>query len=33
VVERGLIERDWPFLGKPVMTDALARKVRELIDG
>jgi two-component system, cell cycle sensor histidine kinase and response regulator CckA len=33
VVERGLIERDWPFLAKPVAPDALARKVRELLDG
>ena len=33
VVERGLIERDWPFLPKPVAPDALARKVRELLDG
>jgi two-component system, cell cycle sensor histidine kinase and response regulator CckA len=33
VVERGLIERDWPFLPKPVTPDALARKVRELLDG
>ena len=33
VVERGLIERDWPFLAKPVAPDALARRVRELIDG
>ena len=33
VVERGLIERDWPFLAKPVSPDALARKVRELLDG
>ena len=32
VVERGLIERDWPFLPKPVSPDALARKVRELLD-
>jgi two-component system, cell cycle sensor histidine kinase and response regulator CckA len=32
VVERGLIERDWPFLPKPVAPDALARKVRELLD-
>jgi two-component system, cell cycle sensor histidine kinase and response regulator CckA len=32
VVERGLIERDWPFLAKPVAPDALARKVRELLD-
>ena len=31
VVERGLIERDWPFLPKPVVPDALARKVRELL--
>ncbi len=33
VVERGMIERDWPFLPKPVAPDALARKVRELLDG
>jgi two-component system, cell cycle sensor histidine kinase and response regulator CckA len=33
VVERGLIERDWPFLAKPVIPDALGRKVRELLDG
>jgi two-component system cell cycle sensor histidine kinase/response regulator CckA len=33
VVERGLIERDWPFLPKPLVPDALARKVRELLDG
>jgi two-component system cell cycle sensor histidine kinase/response regulator CckA len=33
VVERGLIERDWPFLAKPVAPEALARKVRELLDG
>ena len=33
VMERGLIERDWPFLAKPVAPDALARKVRELLDG
>ncbi len=33
VVERGLIERDWPFMPKPVAPDALARKVRELLDG
>jgi two-component system cell cycle sensor histidine kinase/response regulator CckA len=33
VVERGLIERDWPFLAKPVGPEALARKVRELLDG
>ncbi|HEU4525975.1 MAG TPA: ATP-binding protein, partial [Gemmatimonadales bacterium] len=33
VVERGLIERDRPFLAKPVAPDALARKVRELLDG
>jgi signal transduction histidine kinase/CheY-like chemotaxis protein len=33
VVERGLIERDWPFLAKPVVPDVLARKVRELLDG
>jgi len=33
VVERGLIEREWPFLPKPVAPDALARKVRELLDG
>jgi two-component system cell cycle sensor histidine kinase/response regulator CckA len=33
VVERGLLERDWPFLAKPVAPDALARKVRELLDG
>jgi nitrogen-specific signal transduction histidine kinase len=32
VVERGLIERDWPFLAKPVTPEALARKVRELLD-
>ena len=32
VVERGLIEREWPFLPKPVGPDALARKVRELLD-
>ena len=32
VVERGLIERDRPFLAKPVAPDALARKVRELLD-
>jgi len=32
VVERGLIERDWPFLAKPVAPDVLARKVRELLD-
>ncbi len=32
VVERGLIEREWPFLAKPVAPDALARKVRELLD-
>jgi PAS domain S-box-containing protein len=32
VVDRGLIERDWPFLPKPVVPDALARKVRELLD-
>ncbi len=32
VVERGLIERDWPFLAKPVAPDALLRKVRELLD-
>jgi PAS domain S-box-containing protein len=32
VMERGLIERDWPFLAKPVAPDALARKVRELLD-
>ena len=32
VVERGLVERDWPFLPKPVAPDALARKVRELLD-
>jgi PAS domain S-box-containing protein len=32
VVERGLIERDWPFLAKPVSPDALLRKVRELLD-
>jgi hypothetical protein len=32
-VERGLIERDWPFLAKPVAPEALARKVRELLDG
>ncbi len=32
VVERGLIERDWPFIAKPVAPDALARKVRELLD-
>jgi PAS domain S-box-containing protein len=32
VVERGLIERDWPFLAKPVAPEALARKVRELLD-
>jgi PAS domain S-box-containing protein len=31
VVERGLIERDWPFLAKPVTPEALARKVRELL--
>jgi two-component system, cell cycle sensor histidine kinase and response regulator CckA len=33
VVERGLIERDWPFLAKPVSPDALLTKVRELLDG
>jgi len=33
VVERGLIERDWPFLAKPVTPEALAHKVRELLDG
>jgi two-component system, cell cycle sensor histidine kinase and response regulator CckA len=33
VVERGLIERDWPFLPKPVVPEVLARKVRELLDG
>jgi CheY-like chemotaxis protein len=33
VVERGLIERDWPFLAKPVAPEPLARKVRELLDG
>ena len=33
VVERGLIERDWPFLPKPVGPDVLARKVREMLDG
>jgi two-component system cell cycle sensor histidine kinase/response regulator CckA len=33
VVERGLIERDWPFLPKPVAPEVLARKVRELLDG
>ena len=33
VVERGLIERDWPFLPKPIMPDALAKKVREVLDG
>jgi len=33
VVERGLIERDWPFMAKPVAPEALARKVRELLDG
>jgi PAS domain S-box-containing protein len=33
VVERGLIERDWPFLAKPVAPDALARRVRALLDG
>jgi two-component system cell cycle sensor histidine kinase/response regulator CckA len=33
VVERGLIERDWPFLAKPVAPEALAQKVRELLDG
>ena len=32
VVERGFIERDWPFLPKPVAPEALARKVRELLD-
>ena len=32
VVERGLIERNRPFLAKPVAPDALARKVRELLD-
>ena len=32
VVERGLIERDWPFLSKPVAPDVLARRVRELLD-
>jgi PAS domain S-box-containing protein len=32
VVERGLIERDWPFLAKPAAPGALARKVRELLD-
>ena len=32
VVERGLIERDWPFLAKPVVPEALATKVRELLD-
>jgi PAS domain S-box-containing protein len=33
VVERGLIERDWPFLPKPVAPETLARKVRDLLDG
>mgnify|MGYP003295432954 CR=1 FL=1 len=33
VVERGLIEGDWPFLAKPVAPEALARKARELLDG
>jgi two-component system, cell cycle sensor histidine kinase and response regulator CckA len=33
VVERGLIENDWPFLAKPVAPEPLARKVRELLDG
>ncbi len=33
VVERGLIEGDWPFLAKPVAPDALARKTREMLDG
>jgi len=33
VVERGLIEGNWPFLAKPVVPDALARRVRELVDG
>jgi signal transduction histidine kinase/CheY-like chemotaxis protein len=32
VVERGLIERDWPFLAKPAAPGALARKVREVLD-
>ena len=32
VVERGLIERDWPFLAKPVAPESLARKVREMLE-
>jgi PAS domain S-box-containing protein len=32
VVERGLIEPDWPFLPKPVVPGALTAKVRELLD-
>jgi PAS domain S-box-containing protein len=33
VIRRGLLEAGSPFLQKPFSTDALARKVREMLDG
>ena len=33
VILRGLLTVDLPFLGKPIKSDALARKVRQVLDG
>ena len=33
IASHGLVDADIPFLQKPFTTDALARKVREVLDG
>jgi hypothetical protein len=33
VILRGLLTEEMPLLGRPIKSDALARKVRQVLDG